>query len=202
MSKEQLHEMTLHLDDIQDIFADPEPGSDRYVSGIDYLYSEIKTHSPREKFKVTIVLPQEKITEALVEKTREKVKRYCRFKIEENQKELIAQRHERSYALWVGLTVLVVGLVLAGILTLIARSIEPSGINLLLAVLLAIAGQGFVVAGWVAMWQPVELILYDWWPFRRDIRIYKQIADADIVIREGELRESMSTSEDRELLNK
>src|SRR6266704_5134271 len=83
MSKEQLHEITLHLDDIQDLFADPEPGSDRYVSGMDYLYSELKTSSPRErlreKVKLTIELPREKIAEGLVERTTEKVKRYCQF---------------------------------------------------------------------------------------------------------------------------
>ncbi len=61
-----------------------------FVSGMDYLYSDIKTYSRHEKFKIKIVLPQEKITEDLVNRTREKMKRYCRFKIEENQKELIA----------------------------------------------------------------------------------------------------------------
>jgi hypothetical protein len=72
----------------------------------------------------------------------------------------------------------VVCLVLATTLTLAAKS----GINYILAALLAIVGQGFVIAGWVAMWQPAEILLYDWWPFRRDMRIYHQIADADIVI--------------------
>ena len=108
MSKQQLHEITLPLADIQDLFADPEPGSGRYVSGIEYLYSECKTYKRLATFKITIELPKEKITAGLVENTREKIKGYCRFKIEQNRKELIALRHERSYALWVGLTVLVV----------------------------------------------------------------------------------------------
>ena len=181
MSKDLFHEITLHLDDIQYLFADPEPGSEMFVSGMDYLYSDIKAFSRRENFKITIVLPQEKITEGLMDKTREKMKRYCRFKIKENEKELIALRHEGFNALRVGITVLVVCLVLATALTLAAKS----GINNILAGLLAIVGQSFVIAGWVAMWQPAEILLYDWWPFRRDIRIYHQIADADIVIRES-----------------
>ena len=181
MSKDLFHEITLHLNDIQYLFADPEPDSEMFVSGMDYLYSDIKTYSRHEKFKITIGLPQEKITEGLMDKTREKMKRYCRFKIEENEKELIALRHEGFNALRVGITALVVCLVLATALTLAAKS----GINNILAALLAIVGQGFVIAGWVAMWHPAEILLYDWWPFRRDIRIYQQIVDADIVIRES-----------------
>jgi hypothetical protein len=178
MSKNLLHDITLHLDDVQFLFMDPEADSEMFVSGMDYLYSDIKTYSRHDKFKIKIVLPQEKITEGLVDRTREKMKRYCRFKIEGNQNELIALRHEGFNALRVGITVLVVCLVLATTLTLAAKS----GINYILAALLAIVGQGFVIAGWVAMWQPAEILLYDWWPFRRDMRIYHQIADADIVI--------------------
>jgi hypothetical protein len=186
MRKELFREITLHLDDIQDLFTDPEPGSERYVSGMDYLYSELKTSSPRErlheKFKVTIEIPQEKIAEGLLERTREKVKRYCRFKIEENHKELIALHHQGVASLWMGLIVLVICLVLAFTFTLIAQS----GINKLLEGLLQIVAVLFVAsAGWVALWQPAEIFLYDWWPFRRDMRIYELIADADIVIRES-----------------
>jgi len=69
MSKEKLHEITLHLDDIQYLFADPEPDSDMFVSGVDYLYSEIKAYPRQEKFKVTIVLSQGKITDGQQDKT-------------------------------------------------------------------------------------------------------------------------------------
>lgn len=182
MSEEHFHELVLYLDDIQYLFTEPEPDSDMYVSGIDYLYSEIKIYTRHDRFAVTIALPQEKMREDLGERTREKIKRYCHFKIRENEKDLLAQRHERSNALKVGLFVLVVGLVLAGIFTFIGQS----GINTILAAICVIIGQGFVIAGWVAMWQPAELLLYDWWPYRRDIRIYEQIADANIVIKAGE----------------
>src|SRR5215471_1105701 len=126
MSKEQLHEITLHLDDIQDLFADPEPGSDRYVSGIDYLYSEVRTHvrvlKPPPEFKVTIELPQKKITEGLLESTRAKIKRYCQFKAEQSKKELIVLRHQGVDALRRSLVVSVICLVLGGIATVLSQS--------------------------------------------------------------------------------
>lgn len=27
--------------------------------------------------------------------------------------------------------------------------------------------QGLIIAGWVAMWRPMEIFLYEWWPLRR-----------------------------------
>ena len=181
MSKEQLHEMTLHLDDIQDLFADPEPGSDRYVSGMDYLYSEVRVHSRHEKFRVTIELPQEKITEGLLERTRAKIKRYCQFKAEQSHKELIVLRHQGIEALrrsiWLALICAVLGI--------IATAWSQSGINSILeAVLLFIAAFCVLGAGWVAVWMPFEYFLYDGWPFQQDMSVYKQMADADFVIKE------------------
>ena len=71
MSKEQLREVTLHLDDIQDLFADPEPGSDRFVSGIDSIYREVRVHTRLlrrpDNYKVIVELPREQITEGLLE---------------------------------------------------------------------------------------------------------------------------------------
>lgn len=182
MSKEQFHEITLHLDDIQYLFADPEPDSDMFVSGMDYLCSEIKAYPRQEKFKVTIVLPQGKIADGQEDKTRQKLKRYCSFKIEESHRELIALHRQGVAALLIGLVVLVTCVLLAFGFSLVAQS----GANEILKSLSQIITVLFAAsAGWVALWMPAEIFLYDWWPFRQDMRIYKQIADADLVIRES-----------------
>jgi hypothetical protein len=26
--------------------------------------------------------------------------------------------------------------------------------------------EGLLIGGWVAMWRPIEVFLYDWWPIR------------------------------------
>src|SRR5712691_831082 len=103
MSKQQLHEITVPLDDIQELFADPEPGSDRFISGMDYLYGEVRAQrrvlKQSDRYKVTIDLPREKITEGLQERTSAKIKRYCQFKAEQSHKELIVLRHQGIEAL-------------------------------------------------------------------------------------------------------
>ena len=30
-----------------------------------------------------------------------------------------------------------------------------------------LARESLVIGGWVAMWRPLEIFLYDWWPLRR-----------------------------------
>jgi hypothetical protein len=187
MSEEQLREITLPLDDIQELFTDPEPGSDRFVSGMDYLYGEVRVHTrvlkQPDKYRVTIGLPREKITEDLLERTRVKIQRYCKFKAEQSHKEVIVMRHQGLDALrrsiWVALICVVLGMG--------ATAWSQSGINSILeAVLLFIVAFCVLGAGWVAVWMPFEFFLYDAWPFQLDKRVYNLIADAEIVIKESE----------------
>lgn len=35
---------------------------------------------------------------------------------------------------------------------------------------------GLHIAGWVAMWRPLEIFLYDWWPIRSDQRLMERLA--------------------------
>lgn len=36
--------------------------------------------------------------------------------------------------------------------------------------------EGFIIAGWVAMWRPMEVYLYDWWPLRRRGQIFEKLS--------------------------
>ncbi len=40
----------------------------------------------------------------------------------------------------------------------------------------AIVREGLTIAGWVAMWRPIQIYLYDWWPLRDDIHILQRLA--------------------------
>jgi hypothetical protein len=36
--------------------------------------------------------------------------------------------------------------------------------------------EGLTVVGWVAMWRPLQIYLYDWWPLREDRRNFERLA--------------------------
>lgn len=39
-----------------------------------------------------------------------------------------------------------------------------------------VAEEGLLILGWVAMWRPIELLLYDWRPQRRMQRTHQNLA--------------------------
>lgn len=38
-----------------------------------------------------------------------------------------------------------------------------------------IFGESLIIGGWVAMWQPLEIFLYSWWPVRDRARLYDRL---------------------------
>jgi hypothetical protein len=36
--------------------------------------------------------------------------------------------------------------------------------------------EGVLIGGWVAMWRPIEIFLYDWWPILAEARLYDRLA--------------------------
>ncbi len=47
-----------------------------------------------------------------------------------------------------------------------------------------IAREGLVIGGWVAMWRPLEILLYDWWPLRTSRRVFEKLASIDVEVRQ------------------
>ena len=48
-----------------------------------------------------------------------------------------------------------------------------------------IVREGLVITGWVAMWRPLEVLLYDWWPLIDERRRVQRILAAPVSIRYG-----------------
>lgn len=70
-----------------------------------------------------------------------------------------------------GRTSLLIGLLfLAGCfgLGVLLRPVLPAGWNDFVEL-------GLHIVGWVAMWRPLEIYLYDWWPVRSDLRLYERL---------------------------
>jgi hypothetical protein len=45
-----------------------------------------------------------------------------------------------------------------------------------------VAREGLLIGGWVAMWRPLEVFLYDWWPVRSEARLYERLATMPVTI--------------------
>jgi hypothetical protein len=45
-----------------------------------------------------------------------------------------------------------------------------------------IVGEGMLIIGWVAMWRPLEIFLYEWVPLRRRCRILARLAKMPVTV--------------------
>lgn len=48
---------------------------------------------------------------------------------------------------------------------------------------MAVVAEGLLILGWVAMWRPVEIFLYDWWPELGRRRVFTRIARMHVEVR-------------------
>jgi hypothetical protein len=46
----------------------------------------------------------------------------------------------------------------------------------------SLISESLIIAGWVSMWHPAELILYAWWTPWRQIRIYERIQQMEVSV--------------------
>lgn len=46
----------------------------------------------------------------------------------------------------------------------------------------AVASEGLIIGGWVAMWRPLEVFLYDWWPVRAEVRLFERLSTMPVAI--------------------
>lgn len=45
--------------------------------------------------------------------------------------------------------------------------------------------ESVIIGGWVAMWRPLEIFLYDWWPLIQRQRLFEKLARAEVRIAGG-----------------
>lgn len=42
--------------------------------------------------------------------------------------------------------------------------------------------ESLTIAGWVAMWRPMQIYLYDWWPLRQRSRVYAKLSRMSVEV--------------------
>jgi hypothetical protein len=75
---------------------------------------------------------------------------------------------------------LMIGLGFVAIAILIGESISQVTDNAGYARIIA---DSAVIGAWVALWHPINIFLFDWWPIRRRAVLYDRIAGAEVAVR-------------------
>lgn len=175
-------DITLHLNDIRDLFVAPEidPFSEHETafmgqSGLERVISKLIEVPARHPVpRIIVKLPKEKITPDLETTVHKVINRYANTKILENEHRRKVLRSSGLRELWPGLIFLTLCLILAAI---IKSDLIPGHESLK-----TILGEGFTIIGWVVLWHPVEAFLYGPSELRKENKTYKLLTRLSIEI--------------------
>jgi len=42
--------------------------------------------------------------------------------------------------------------------------------------------ESFVIGGWVALWRPLEIFLYDWWPILAEAKLHERLGEMEVSV--------------------
>lgn len=177
MSAQKTYDITLRLNDIHHLFEKPDlsPFSDEYMmysytAGIEFIANELYANPSYRAVKATIVLPGDKVEPGLANRTQDAVKRYCQSRLKDIEHDIYATRWRGARALLFGFVALF-AFIGASRLVYNENSLIPQ-----------IISEGLAVAGWVALWFPLEQLTFTVWQHRLDKRVYSLLMDMELAI--------------------
>jgi hypothetical protein len=99
------------------------------------------------------------------------VRTYFKHKAEVIRRRLLELFARGRWSLAVGLVFLALCLGAADLATQLGTS--P---------LLVIFRESLIIGGWVGMWRPLEIFLYDWWPLRHERNVCLRLSEATVEV--------------------
>lgn len=168
------HSIKLKLRDVNQLFnsMDPSPFIEKDLDddAEQFIVGWAQEFPPDEPVRLRINLeqwPDEDPTE-LIEQA---VHNYFAHRAEMTDMEFRRLLQQGRTSLLIGLTSLAVCL---GISQALLGSEAGTWVS--------VARESLTIAGWVAMWRPMQIYLYDWWPLRRRERIYVKLSHMPVEI--------------------
>lgn len=170
--------LTLHMARLEELLVAPEtrPLEGRFEErpGVDRILDRLRAQYTRRLagIRSTLILD-----EAPSPETRRRVEAalaaQALYQDERLGEQLVIIRRD-------GLRALVKGLLFALACMIVSAAVGQ--LTLLPELMRNLISGGIVVAGWVALWNPLELLLYDRWQVARDRKLYRLIAAMEIVV--------------------
>jgi len=171
----------LHLENPDELFVprivnpmteDFPPRGD--VSGVEHAVNVFYAKPKYGSMELHISLPPSEITPDVEERMSTGISRWCRARLIDVDEEIHASR-------WRGRRALLFAFVALFFFTGLSKILGRYNDNLVLEIL----SEGFNIAGWVALWVPVEILMFDVWRHRLDRRAYVLLSDARIQLTGG-----------------
>jgi hypothetical protein len=166
----------ISLDKLQQLFnsLDPSPFHDRDLDhdAEEYIVGRAEEAPLHRPVNLVIHLPQDQLASADPPSLERAIHNYFAYEQEQSQRRLRLIFHDGRIALAIGIAFLFVCILIRQV----AQSFGSGTAS-------EIMSEGMLIAGWVAMWRPLDTFLYDWWPIRRRGEILGKLAKIPVVVR-------------------
>ena len=135
-----------------------------------YIVDSVDEFPLQKRLRLIIHLPAEQISGNT--DLPQAVHNYFAYRLHESQRRLKLFFRNGRIALFVGLGFLIACIVLREFVFAFGRG-----------AIAEIASESLLILGWVAMWRPLEIFLYDWWPMRHRSRLFAKLSNIPVIVR-------------------
>jgi hypothetical protein len=172
-SKKTPHKIELNLREVGQLFntMDPAPFPEKDLDSDaeEFILSWVAEFPLDEPVSLVVHLAEMSANENPQTVIEQGVHHYFAYRARMNRMELHRLLSDGQKSLFIGLAFLSVCLVASHAIGAgTFRSIERESLT---------------IAGWVAMWRPMQIYLYDWWPVRRRGKLYRKLSRMRVEVR-------------------
>ena len=170
----QPHSIRLKLRDVNQLFnsMDPSPFIEKDLDdeAEEFIVGWAREFPPDEPLRLRVHLEQwpEQDPKEMIQQA---VHNHFAHRAELTGLEFRALMKQGRTSLLIGLSCLAVCLVISNTLLRVAAGTWASVLR-----------ESLTIAGWVAMWRPIQIYLYDWWPVRRRARTYAKLSEMPVEV--------------------
>lgn len=169
-----VHQLALRVQQLSELFnsMDPTPFHHRDLDtdAQEYIESWAMAYPADSHFRIVVhiaQMPPQDPTGTVVEA----LHNYFDYKAEVTTRHLRLLLQEGRTSLAIGLSFLVGCVLLADLLETTTQG-----------TFFRVIQEGLLIGGWVAMWRPMQIFLYEWWPLARRIKVYRALARAHVQV--------------------
>ncbi|MHC1757820.1 MAG: hypothetical protein AB9861_20765 [Methanosarcina sp.] len=136
-----------------------------------YIYNIVGEFPLKKPLEIMVYVPQSEFSRETESTLKEAIRNHFLYKkvLTEIDLKRLLQRGRRN------MTIAIVFLFLCLLMIRLLSTFEGGLLKTMLS-------EGLTIIGWVAMWEPINVFLYGWWPIVQKRNIYRKILDMDVSI--------------------
>jgi len=162
--------LQLYLGELRQLFdsLDPAPFRERDLDpkAAEYIVDSAREAPAGAALALQVQLGREPASAAAAALLRDAVREYFERRAASRRRELRLLFRRGRLSLLIGVVFMAVAIAFAQWL---GELTEPVGYARLVS-------ESLIIGGWVALWVPMEIFLYEWWPIRADAKLFDRLA--------------------------